>query len=292
MTKLLERLIFPLFILALVAVVPDVAEAQGVCNRNPDHPKCQPAPDPEPEPDPEPDPGNTPSDDYPGPDMTDDDYVDSQAREPKDHPLFPWMHSDVGLAFSLGYDGTGQRLIVLDNYSGTTYTGNLTGTSRNLTHGGWTSLQASLVAPGSDLTTLAHTGAGDPTVISDHFLGDGLQVVNLSFGLFDPAGTDVGDPNYSFGNALWDSLVDEAWNPNGEAIFIKAAGNTNGGAVDGTVRMRLGFRPTNVQDVLNLSLIGAPGALFVGALDGNGTVADPARMASYSTIAPTIISDM
>ena len=40
----------------------------------------------------------------------------------------------------------------------------------------------------------------------------------------------------------------------------------------------MGFRPTNVQDVLNLSLIGAPGALFVGALDGN-------TIASYSTVA-------
>ena len=69
-------------------------------------------------------------------------------------------------------------------------------------------------------------------------------------------------------------------------MFVKAAGNTNGGTVDGRVRMRLySFRPEWAQDVLNLSLIGAEGALFVGALEGNGTVSDPASIASYSTIA-------
>ena len=39
------------------------------------------------------------------------------------------------------------------------------------------------------------------------------------------------------------------------------------------------------QDYLNLQLIGAQGAIFVGALDGNGTVEIPASIASYSTIA-------
>ena len=251
MTKLLERLIFPIFILALLAVVPSVAEAQGVCNRNPDHPKCQTDPEPDPDPEPEPDP----------------DPVDP----------FAWMHPDVGTAHAAGWDGDGSNMITVDNFGGTLYSGSLNGETYSRTHGDWTFRQSGWVAPGASKSWLDHTAHGAVDIYDAYKDHSGLTAVNLSFGLFDPAKTDVTADGYSLGKPLWDSIVDQAWA--GTAFFAKAAGNTNGGAVDGTVRMRLnGFRPTNAQDVLNLSLIGAPGAVFVGALEGD-------TMASYSTIA-------
>lgn len=249
--KIIEKLILPVFVFAFLAMAPEVAEAQN-CNKNPDHPRCQTDPGPGPDPDP----GLTPI------------YYD-------------WMHPDVGAAFNEGYTGQGSHLVILDNFSGTTYLGNLDGTSQSLTHGGWTSLQSRLVAPGASWTDVAQpSGRKDRSgLISDHYSSTaGLQVVNLSFGLFDPEGTVV-DANYSFGYSIWDSLADEAWNPNGEAVFVKAAGNLNGQTVDqGTIQ--IGFPiPTPHVDTLNLALIGAPNALFVGALDASGSIA------SYSTIA-------
>lgn len=250
--KVFEKFIFPSLLLALLAVSPDVVEAQGVCNKNPDHPKCQPDPNPEPDPDP---------------------------GDP-----FAWMHPDVGVAHDLGFKGFGSHMITVDSFSGTTYSGNLDGTTQSLTHGEWTYFQSHLVAPFATREYLDHNDNAGSLVSASYKAISGVNAVNLSFGLFDPAGTNVNDPNYSLGTKLWDSLVDEAHL--GTAVFVKAAGNTNGGTVDGTVRMRLGgFRPTDAQDVLNLSLIGAQGALFVGALDGNGTTSSPASIASYSTVA-------
>lgn len=225
---------------AALAVLSSVAEARPTC---PGHPSCK----------------------------------DVEEEPPTDGN---WMHEDVESAHSLGFTGVGSKLIIVDNHFGDPFSGNLVGgTDQNLSHGGWTSLQASLVAP----------GAGDPkdvdwdtsAKIGTHFSTTELNIVNLSFGLFDRAGLAADTP---LGNDMWDSLVDEAIL--GNAVFVKAAGNTNGGSVDGSVRMRLySPRPEWAVDYLNLQLIGTPGAIFVGALDGNGTVDNPASIASYSTIA-------
>lgn len=215
-------------------------------------------------------------------------------------PTGSWLHSDVGTVHGTMYmgqplTGIGSHMITVDNFSGVSISGNL-GTNRTSgSHGDWTYLQSQLVAPGASYNSLNHSLSDDTALgITHHYnAGANLNVVNLSFGLFDPAGTDVDgmvlNPegvlvSYSLGNPLWDSLKTEA--RAGTAVFVKAAGNTNGGTVDGTIRMRLGgIRPERAQDVLNLSLIGAPGAIFVGALDGHGTVDEKASIASYSTIA-------
>lgn len=250
------------FAAATLAILTSAGEAAAPnCELDDTHPKCKDS-----EPEPEPDPGLTPT------------YYD-------------WMHSDVGLAFDpneLGgaITGVGSHLAILDNFSGTTYEGNLDGTIQSLTHGGWTALQSNLVAPGATLATIDQpSGRKDRSgLISDHYSADAaLQVVNLSFGLFDPVGTVVNE-DYSFGYSIWDSLVDEAWKLNGDAVLVKAAGNMSGGTVDeGTMMFGFPFSAPYV-DTLNISLIGAQNALFVGALDGNGTVANPASIASYSTI--------
>lgn len=302
----MQRMLLCALVFGLFVPLADMAEAQN-CDRNRDHPKCQnPTPDPEPDPDPV---VHTPSDDFVGPDMAEDDYVntDDPALAAKVHPIYSWMHPDVALSFSLGYDGSGSHLVIVDNFEGSTYSGDLQdGTTQSLTHGEWTSLQAHLIAPGASLSEVSHPDfdffgnivPGTDSDIVSHFSGGGLQVVNLSFALVDPEGTDVFHPDYELGSTLWDSLVREAWNTSGEAVFIKAAGNASGGTVDGSFTIRTP-RPVTYQDSLNLLLVGndssgAPNALFVGALDGNGTPESPATIASYSTIAggDTRIQDM
>jgi subtilisin family serine protease len=63
----------------------------------------------------------------------------------------------------------------------------------------------------------------------------------------------------------------------GRAVIAKAAGN------DGVA---VGSRTAEgSQDYLNAALIGSPSAIFVGALERNGTVSDPAPLARYSNIA-------
>ena len=251
----LTKLVLTFTVFAFLTMAPGVAEAQN-CVKNPNHPKCQLDPDPDPVPS-------------------------------------TWIHPDVGVAHGQSFDGTGSYMITVDNFFGSSFSGNLTGTDESLNHGQWTYLQSSLVAPGALGRGLDHNENGATNISTIYGAIAGVNVVNLSFGLFDPAGTNVGDPNYTLGSVLWDSLVTEAIA--GTAIFVKAAGNTSGGTVDGTVRMRFGSpRPQQAQDVLNLSLIGAQGAIFVGALDGNGTTSNPASIASYSTIAgsTTAIQDM
>ncbi len=269
------------FALSLLTLTPSVADA---CN--PKSPRCNPTPDPEPEPEPE---------------------IGLQ--------YYRWMHPEVDWAFSNNITGLGSHLVILDNFSSNAFSGNLVGQTQTLTHGEWTSLQSRLVAPGASYRNVNQPtsvrGRDRTGVISNHYAsGAAVQVVNMSFGLFDPEGTVV-DADYSFGNTLWDSLADEAWN-GGNDIFVKAAGNTNGQHVD-TGTIELGLIPANYVDTLNISLIGAPNALFVGALDwaptnyeagdaydedGNLVEANlelaPTTIADYSTIAGsnTMVQDM
>jgi hypothetical protein len=259
-----------LFFVALLGLIlsvtlPEVADAAPDCVNKPDHPRCGGETDPD---------TDTTPPTYTGQDLT-------LGTQTVTDPLYGWMHGDVEIAFSHGYTGVGSHLIIVDNHtdaSSGAINGNLTETViTNREHGYWTSLQASLVAP----------GAGGPRevdwdsteTINTYFLLPELYVVNLSFGLEGQAGQDV---TSGLGQTMWDSLVDQA--QLGSAVFVKAAGNTNGGTVDGTFTVRTP-RPVQFQDYLNLQLIDAPSAIFVGALDGNGTVEDPASIASYSTIA-------
>jgi hypothetical protein len=228
------------------------------------------------------------------------------------YETYGWMHDDVGIAFSYGLDGSGSNLIIVDNHEGpgTKFYANLEDEETSGTtelHGYWTSLQASLVAPGADMADPVHWDTKDGTrnldgtldpendttalITAAYSTTGALNVVNLSFGLWEYESVDTLADEYTIGTILWDSIIDEAHN--GTAVFVKAAGNGEAGTVDGTATLRLP-KPTKVVDVLNTLMVDAPGAIFVGALDGNGTSTDPARLASYSTIAgdDTAIQDM
>lgn len=203
---------------------------------------------------------------------------------------FEWMHGDVGAAHQLGFTGTGSHMVILDSHAdgNPTYSGNLDGTTQNRTHGGWTSLEAHLVAPGASVFDLDHAAFNAGT-IADYFLATtGVNVVNLSFGWVDPAGQDV---DFTLGE-FYGSIADEATAAN--AVFVKAAGNTNGGTVDGSFAAIIDNQIATVEDYLNLGLIGTEGAIFVGALNKNGTTKQKASITRYSTIAGsnTDVQDM
>jgi subtilisin family serine protease len=101
-----------------------------------------------------------------------------------------------------------------------------------------------------------------------------LNVLNLSYGMFAA-------------NGLRNAQI--AWTPressvityahNGAAVVVKSAGN-HAIAVGGV-------NSSGEVDYLDRALIGADAAIFVGALVGHGTVANPTSLASFSNFAGT-----
>jgi subtilisin family serine protease len=175
-----------------------------------------------------------------------------------------WMHPDVGAAWDKGYKGQGATITVVDDFSGsTTYNGNLGSGAQRLRHGEWTATQAGLIA--SESTVVRHDVRSAKAVS----LGQGLNVVNLSYGMLARAGYSASQIRWS---AQETSIIAHA--KGGRAVIAKAAGN------DG-VAMSASNRSGQI-DYLNLSLRGAKSAIFVGALDRNGTTASKAKLASYS----------
>jgi subtilisin family serine protease len=178
----------------------------------------------------------------------------------------PWMSPEVGEAWSLGYRGQGVTITVVDDFrSRWGYSGNLTGTTEILRHGEWTLKEANLIAPSATMRSHEFTSGRKVS------LNRGLNVLNLSYGMMAPAG---------YSSVRWSaqeaSIIDYA--RKGTAVISKAAGNDYGTAV--------GSPNANGQlDYLNRDLIGAQAAIFVGALNTNGTTSAPATMASYSNVA-------
>lgn len=182
-------------------------------------------------------------------------------------PVRPWMSSEVGDAWAQGYKGQGVTITVVDDFkSKWAYAGNLAGSNQILRHGEWTFKEASLVAP------LATMKKQDFTLNTKVRLARGLNVLNLSYGMFAPAG-------YTLAKIGWSprekSIINYALT--GSAIISKAAGN-DAIAISGK-------NAAGNVDYLNQALKGAKSAIFVGALSSNGSVANKAAMASYSNTA-------
>lgn len=181
-------------------------------------------------------------------------------------PLPAWMSPEVGEAWAQGYKGQGVTITVVDDFrSNQGLYGNLSGKTELLRHGEWTIKEAGMVAPSA--TMRAHDFTSGNRVA----LNRGLNVLNLSYGMMAPAG--YATVNWS---AQESSIISYA--KNGSAVVVKAAGNDYGVAVGSP-------NSSGQLDYLNRDLIGAPSAIFVGALNTNGTTAAPATMASYSNIA-------
>lgn len=178
-----------------------------------------------------------------------------------------WMHTDIKAAWDKGYKGQGTNVYVIDDFSSANkFSGNLVGVNQIQRHGEWTSAEINAIAPSGNMTRIDFNGKN-----AIAFSKTGLNVVNASYGLYARSGYNVNQ--IGFGN-LHGSLINAA--KSGTAIVVKAAGN-NAVAVNGSY--------AGNSDYLNLALIGAPTAIFAGALNTNGSTTSKATMASYSNYA-------
>ncbi|GAA0309003.1 S8 family serine peptidase [Rhodovulum strictum] len=177
----------------------------------------------------------------------------------------PWMPSEIGQAWSLGFKGQNTTITVIDDFNSTqTYGGNLRGTTERLRHGEWTALEAQLMAPSATVRTQDFTNTRAVT------LQKGLNTLNLSYGMVAKAGySTIG------WSARETSII--AYARDGKAVVVKAAGN-DGVAVGSA-------NASGNMDYLNRDLIGKQSAIFVGALSAHGSVDRPASLASYSNTA-------
>lgn len=179
--------------------------------------------------------------------------------------LQSWMSPEVQDAWNLGYKGQKVTVQVIDDFtSSTRYQGNLgTGTLQQR-HGEWTRLEAGMIAPSA---TMMSIDFNSNTKVS---LARGLNVLNLSYGMFGPSGLT---------NIAWDAQESSvlSYARGGSAIVAKAAGN-DGVAVGAATS-------SGSVDYLARALIGTPTAIFVGALSSNGTTTAKASLASNSNYA-------
>ncbi|TJV44337.1 MAG: peptidase S8 and S53 subtilisin kexin sedolisin [Mesorhizobium sp.] len=177
-----------------------------------------------------------------------------------------WMSPDVGAAWAAGYKGKGVTITIVDDFSSTSrFSGNFGIGVQTQRHGEWTREEASMIAP------LATIRSKDFTTSSAVTLAPGLNVLNLSYGMYATAGYS---PNQIGWSAEEASIISYA--TRGSAVVSKAAGNDSvavGGVTNGQ------------QDYLDLALVGKASAIFVGALSTNGTTSTPAQLAWYSNYA-------
>jgi subtilisin family serine protease len=185
--------------------------------------------------------------------------------------LYSWMSPEIADAWQQGYFGQGTQITVVDQFSGSSrFTGDL-GTGQILQrHGEWVSLQVSMLAPDARLVNRDFTETGRVVLSPGQ-----LNVLNLSYGMFAASGTTNINWSQQEGSII-------AYAHEGAAVVVKAAGND---------AVAIGAANTSgLVDYLNRDLIGAQAAIFVGALDRNGTVTDQAQLASYSNFAGTDVT--
>lgn len=178
------------------------------------------------------------------------------------------MNTDVGSAWSQGYKGQGTTIIDVDDFSSTSkFSGNFNGTTKTQRHGEWTRDEMSLIAPSATITSIDFNTSTSAVPLSK----TGLNVINASYGLFAKSGYSASQINFG---TLQNSVINDA--KTGAAIVSKAAGNY-AVAVNGIYNGN--------TDYLNLALKGAPTAIYVGALNSNGSTTNKATLASYSNFA-------
>ena len=180
-------------------------------------------------------------------------------------PLRGWMSPEIGDAWGAGFQGQGTRIAVIDDFrSASRGSGDLGPGQRHLRHGEWVRDQAAMIAPRALVTTQDFNSGG-----AVRLTGGQLNVLNLSYGMMARAGLRANQIRWA---AQERSTIGHA--RTGRAVVVKAAGND---AVAVTTANGAGH-----VDYLNTALAGTSSAIFVGALDRNGTVSNPAVIASYS----------
>jgi hypothetical protein len=188
-----------------------------------------------------------------------------------------WMSSDIPAAWSQGYKGQGATITFVDDFStaaSSKFSGNMSGRVQNQAHGYWTSEEASLIAPNANIQKEDFNTNSNKAV---SLASKGLNVINMSYALYVPASSF--SPNINLG-AEQSSLVNYA--KNGSAVISKAAGNDSI-PMTFTSGKNIGFYAgSHGVDVMNYFLRGTQSAIFVGALNTNGSTSNKASMASYS----------
>lgn len=181
---------------------------------------------------------------------------------------YSWMSPEIKDAWSSGFKGQGTTITSVDDFnSRNRIRGNLGDGSMRLRHGEWVDKQSGMIAP--DASRAKHDFNSGKKV---NLAAGRLNAVNLSYGMFAQDG---------FTSVRWSAQESSiiSYAKNGDAVVVKAAGNdavaVGAANSDGLV------------DYLNRDLIGATSAIFVGALDRNGTTGNLANLASYSNFAGT-----
>lgn len=190
--------------------------------------------------------------------------------------LEPWMSPEVVGAWKSGYKGQGAAITVVDQFSsGEKYHGSFTGSwldsmleNKSQRHGYWTKEEAGMIAPFAAMKT--HDFSNTNAV---QLFKRGLNVINVSYARY----SDAGYKHYQFEwNAREQSIIEYA--NNGSAVISKSAGNDDGTAVGSA-------NSSGKVDYLSSFLINSKSAIFVGALNKNGTRTSKASIASYSNVA-------
>ena len=183
---------------------------------------------------------------------------------------YSWMSSEIQDAWNQGYMGQGVTIFDVDQFSGSgAFSGNFTGTAKTQLHGYWTRDEISLISPQATIKSIDFNTTKTALSLSK----TGLNVVNASYGLYATTGYSVSQLNFG---TLQNSVINSA--KQGTAVVAKAAGNY-AVAVDGSYQ--------GTTDYMNLALKGATSAIYVGALNKNGTTTSQATLASYSNYAGT-----
>ena len=183
-------------------------------------------------------------------------------------PLYNWMSTEIGDAWALGFKGQGTTITIVDDFNSSfTFSGNLGTGTQSLRHGEWVRLEASMIAPEASMRSHEFTSGSRVSLARNQ-----LNTLNLSYGMMGQAGWDVGSIRWSRQES---SIISYA--QDGAAVVVKAAGN-DAIAVGGV-------NSAGNTDYLNLALVGSQSAIFVGALDRNGTTDNKASLAWYSNYA-------
>ena len=179
---------------------------------------------------------------------------------------YAWMSPEIRDAWSQGFTGQGTVVTSIDDFnSRNRFWGDLGDGRQRLRHGEWVDAQIGMIAPDASRSQQDFNSGRTVRLVSGK-----LNTLNLSYGMFAQDG---------FTSVRWSdqesSIIGYA--RNGAAVVVKAAGND---------AVAVGAANSNgLVDYLNRDLIGAQSAIFVGALDRNGTEGNQARLASYSNYA-------
>lgn len=181
-----------------------------------------------------------------------------------------WMSPDVQSAWNQGYKGQGTTITVIDDYtSNSKFSGNFGTGTKTQRHGDFTLLEASMVAPSASMRAMDFGNTGRVGLASGS-----LNILNASYGMYAANGYANNRINWTAREA---SIISYAMS--GAAVVVKAAGNDSVAVT--------GVNAAGNADYLNRALVGAQSAIFVGALNRNGSNAllSQASLASYSNFA-------